>query len=235
MLSFQTLRLRTIKAAVALPRKAYSTSQTQFKPAERLSGRTCMITGGTSGIGFAIAERFLQEGVARVILVGRSQQRLENAATRLGAPPEGTDGNGNDVLATRAPENQQQTPGLDGDGNGQQTPSNGRIGLFVGDVSEPGSWMRKLEKEMVDPATLNEHTIQHTNNFAATSRHPHQRSRSLPLKPPPQNHTRRHLTHSPHKPRRRDTHFARPNARLNPQPQPHGDQQCPPTAVKMHH
>ncbi|KAJ5674461.1 uncharacterized protein N7477_004395 [Penicillium maclennaniae] len=49
----------------------------------RLSGRTCMITGGTSGIGFAIAERFLQEGATTVILVGRSQERLQAAAGRL--------------------------------------------------------------------------------------------------------------------------------------------------------
>lgn len=112
-----------------------------------------MITGGTSGIGFAIAERFLQEGAGKVILVGRSQRRLADAAARLGISPEEKDGNGSDVLATRAPENQQQTPGLDG--NGQQTLSNERIGLLVGDVSEPGSWMRELEKEMVDTATLN--------------------------------------------------------------------------------
>ena len=154
MFSFQALRPRAIKAAASLQRKAYSISRTQFYSAERLSGRTCMITGGTSGIGFAIAERFLQEGAARVILVGRSQQRLADAAARLGLPSGGTDENGSDVLATRAPENQQHTPGLDGDG--PQTQSNGRIDLLVGDVSEPGSWMRELEKEMVNPAaTLN--------------------------------------------------------------------------------
>lgn len=42
-----------------------------------------MITGGTSGIGFAIAERFLQEGASSIILVGRSRERLEAAATKL--------------------------------------------------------------------------------------------------------------------------------------------------------
>jgi NADP-dependent 3-hydroxy acid dehydrogenase YdfG len=42
-----------------------------------------MITGGTSGIGFAIAERFLQEGASSIILVGRSRERLEAAATNL--------------------------------------------------------------------------------------------------------------------------------------------------------
>jgi NADP-dependent 3-hydroxy acid dehydrogenase YdfG len=42
-----------------------------------------MITGGTSGIGFAIAERFLQEGASRIILVGRSQERLQKAAEKI--------------------------------------------------------------------------------------------------------------------------------------------------------
>lgn len=54
-----------------------------FQPASRLSGRTCMITGGTSGIGFAIADRFLQEGASSIILVGRSRERLEAAAANL--------------------------------------------------------------------------------------------------------------------------------------------------------
>jgi NAD(P)-dependent dehydrogenase (short-subunit alcohol dehydrogenase family) len=55
----------------------------KFQLANRLSGRTCMITGGTSGIGFAIAERFLQEGASRIILVGRSQERLQKAAEKI--------------------------------------------------------------------------------------------------------------------------------------------------------
>src|ERR1700677_1611589 len=36
----------------------------------RLSGRTCLIVGGTSGIGLASASRFLEEG-ARVVVTGR--------------------------------------------------------------------------------------------------------------------------------------------------------------------
>jgi NADP-dependent 3-hydroxy acid dehydrogenase YdfG len=42
-----------------------------------------MVTGGTSGIGFAIAERFMQEGALTIILVGRSQERLQKAAEKL--------------------------------------------------------------------------------------------------------------------------------------------------------
>lgn len=42
-----------------------------------------MVTGGSSGIGFAIARRFLREGAGKVILVGRSRQRLEQAVRGL--------------------------------------------------------------------------------------------------------------------------------------------------------
>lgn len=99
-----------------------------------------MITGGTSGIGFAIAERFLQEGASTIVLVGRSQTRLEEAATKLEslAVTLSELGGSNDEVATRAPEedNQQSTQG--------------KIRLLVGDVSNAGTWMRELEKEMAN-------------------------------------------------------------------------------------
>lgn len=49
-----------------------------------LKDKVTIITGGTQGIGFAIAERFVQEG-AQVIVTSRDQGRAEEAATRLGA------------------------------------------------------------------------------------------------------------------------------------------------------
>ncbi|CAI7649353.1 uncharacterized protein N7487_001877 [Penicillium crustosum] len=111
-----------------------------FQSGNRLVGRKCMVTGGTSGIGFAIAERFLQEGASTIVLVGRSQIRLEEAATKLKslAVTPAELGEHNDEVATRAPEedNQQSTQG--------------KIRLLVGDVSNAGSWMRELEKEMAN-------------------------------------------------------------------------------------
>ncbi len=39
----------------------------------RLQGKQVLVTGGTTGVGFAIAERFLREG-ARVVVTGRNQE-----------------------------------------------------------------------------------------------------------------------------------------------------------------
>ena len=105
-----------------------------------------MITGGTSGIGFAIAERFLQEGASTIVLVGRSQIRLEEAAKQLESLVATLPdlGESNDQVATRAPEEDNQQ-------NTQE-----KIRLLVGDVSDAGSWMRELEKEMVSYLHIDE-------------------------------------------------------------------------------
>ncbi|KAJ5690753.1 hypothetical protein N7462_005145 [Penicillium macrosclerotiorum] len=101
-----------------------------FQSANRLSGRTCMVTGGTSGIGFAIAERFLQEGASTIILVGRSEQRLQLAATKL-SNSHGGSSNRNEATAV-----------------------SDKVRLLVGDVAEAGAWMRELEKEMTNVDVL---------------------------------------------------------------------------------
>lgn len=49
---------------------------------ELLKGRVAFITGGTSGIGFHIAEAFLHSGAA-VIITGRSKERLQKACELL--------------------------------------------------------------------------------------------------------------------------------------------------------
>ncbi|KAJ5811387.1 hypothetical protein N7474_007688 [Penicillium riverlandense] len=136
--------VRAFSSSIA--RHNYATSS--FTPARRLSGRRCMITGGTSGIGFAIAARFLQEGAATVTLVGRSKERLLEAAKRLGSSndtvPETSEDNGE--VATRAPEeDKQEDSGVDSNSTLQVSD---QIRLLVGDVSEAGSWMRELESEM---------------------------------------------------------------------------------------
>ena len=48
-----------------------------------MSGRACLITGGSSGIGLAIARRFVEDG-ASVCIASRSRDRLDAAAASLG-------------------------------------------------------------------------------------------------------------------------------------------------------
>ena len=49
----------------------------------KLQNKTAVITGGTTGIGFATAKQFIEEG-ARVIITGRDEGRLINAVEQLG-------------------------------------------------------------------------------------------------------------------------------------------------------
>lgn len=51
--------------------------------ANRLQGKVAIITGGTSGIGEATAEKYIQEG-AVVVLTGRSEEKGQAIADRLG-------------------------------------------------------------------------------------------------------------------------------------------------------
>lgn len=49
----------------------------------KLAGKTALITGGNSGIGFATARLFIQEG-AQVAITGRDQKTLDEAIAELG-------------------------------------------------------------------------------------------------------------------------------------------------------
>jgi len=55
---------------------------------QRLEGIRAVVTGGTTGIGYAAAQRLIEEG-ARVILTGQDQGRVEDAITHLGSGAKG--------------------------------------------------------------------------------------------------------------------------------------------------
>jgi len=49
----------------------------------KLDGKIALITGGSSGIGLATAQQFLDEGAAHVYITGRRQDALDNAIKQL--------------------------------------------------------------------------------------------------------------------------------------------------------
>jgi NAD(P)-dependent dehydrogenase (short-subunit alcohol dehydrogenase family) len=50
----------------------------------QLNGKTALVTGGTSGIGLAAAQRFAAEG-AYVFITGRRQEQLDKAVASIGS------------------------------------------------------------------------------------------------------------------------------------------------------
>ena len=53
--------------------------------ARRLRGKTAIVTGGSRGIGRAVAERLVEEG-SRVVVTARKKEALDEAVARLGGP-----------------------------------------------------------------------------------------------------------------------------------------------------
>ena len=53
-----------------------------LSPSELLKNRCALITGGTSGIGFSIAETYLKAN-ATVIITGRNKNRVDQAVAKL--------------------------------------------------------------------------------------------------------------------------------------------------------
>lgn len=72
---------------------------------QRFQGKTIVVTGGSTGIGLASAQAFLNEGAARVYITGRSETTLAEAAAKLGpnaAPVAGDVANLADLVKLKA-------------------------------------------------------------------------------------------------------------------------------------
>jgi NAD(P)-dependent dehydrogenase (short-subunit alcohol dehydrogenase family) len=72
----------------------------------RLDGKTAVVTGGTTGIGYETARRFLAEGVSALVITGQDLARLDAAAASLGPKVTAVradlrSNDGNDRLAER--------------------------------------------------------------------------------------------------------------------------------------
>jgi len=71
-------------AAMTLRNRWFSPPAQELPFASSISGRTCLVTGGTAGIGRATAEA-LACGGARVIITGRDRARVQAVAARIQA------------------------------------------------------------------------------------------------------------------------------------------------------
>jgi 3-oxoacyl-[acyl-carrier protein] reductase len=91
-----------------------------------LSGKACIVTGATSGIGAATARMLLEEG-ARVLMVARGEERLAEAAADAAAP------------AVHAP--------ADAGGPAVHAPAGDetRVATLAADVTDPGAAVRIVE------------------------------------------------------------------------------------------
>ncbi len=63
---------------------------------DQLEGKTALVTGGTSGIGLATAQRFAEEG-AHVFITGRRQAELDQAVASIGHGVVGVRGDVSDL------------------------------------------------------------------------------------------------------------------------------------------
>ena len=65
-----------------MPVNHITTNIVTIAPNELLKGRKALVTGGTSGIGYAIASAFLRSG-AYVTTTGRTEHRLDDSIKKL--------------------------------------------------------------------------------------------------------------------------------------------------------
>ncbi|MGH9311810.1 MAG: SDR family oxidoreductase [Vicinamibacterales bacterium] len=110
----------------------------------QLDGRLALVTGGSRGIGFAIAEALASRG-ARVAVGGRDEARIVAACQRLGDRALGIQGDVSDARAAQA----LVDSAASGLGGLDILVNNAGVGLF-GNVADmdPGDWNQVLSTNL---------------------------------------------------------------------------------------
>ena len=59
---------------------------------KRLAGKVAVVTGGSTGMGLATAQRFVREGMDHVFITGRRKEVLDRAVAEIGEKVTGVQG-----------------------------------------------------------------------------------------------------------------------------------------------
>ncbi|EEP79794.1 predicted protein [Uncinocarpus reesii 1704] len=162
-------RISVLSSQSVLTEKRQIHSNAPRRPSNtlgRLENATCMVTGASSGIGFAIAQRMLLEGAGKVILVGRNSEHLQNALQRLeeAVPPKPmleepqTAAEAASRKETKDEADSVTKPSKWGNFSlkPKQLPPSAmvtvtdRISFMIGDVGSPSFWSGEMKKAMSD-------------------------------------------------------------------------------------
>src|SRR4051794_7550729 len=86
------MRCASRRRPMPLPLPAKLPLHQENTMSDKLKNKITLVTGGSSGIGFATAQRFLAEGAAHVYITGRRQEELDAAVKTLGKNATGVRG-----------------------------------------------------------------------------------------------------------------------------------------------
>jgi NAD(P)-dependent dehydrogenase (short-subunit alcohol dehydrogenase family) len=67
-------------------------AQVEKTDSKRLAGKVAVVTGGSTGMGLATAQRFVLEGMDQVFISGRRQEVLNKAVAEIGEKATGVAG-----------------------------------------------------------------------------------------------------------------------------------------------
>ena len=80
-MSIKSILRNLVTAAISQPKSIVHISVEQVDYHKILSGKRIVITGGSKGIGLAMAKKFISEG-AKVLVTGRNEESLKETVEK---------------------------------------------------------------------------------------------------------------------------------------------------------